>query len=54
MIEAFLNAPETATARDVEHQYRQHVEYVAVDDPHVAINVNTPDEYAALTNPQTR
>ena len=54
MIEAFLKAPETATARDVEHQYRQHVEYVAVDDPHVAINVNTPDEYAALTNPQTR
>ena len=54
MIEVFLKAPATATARDVEHQNQQHLQYVPVDDPHVAINVNTPDDYAALLNPQTR
>ena len=53
MIEVFLKAPATATARDVEHQHQQHVQYVPVDDPHVAMNVNTPEDYAALLNPQT-
>ena len=48
MIEAFLKAPAAATARDVEHQYAQHVEYVPVDDPAITININTPEEYAAL------
>lgn len=54
MIEAFLKAPATATARDVEHQHQQHLRYVPVDDAHVAMNVNTPQDYAALSNPQTR
>ena len=54
MIEVFLKAPATATARDIEHQHQQHVQYVPVDDPHVAMNVNTPEDYAALLNPQTR
>ena len=49
MIEAFIKAPVTATARDIEHQNREHIEYVPVDDPSVTINVNTPEEYAALT-----
>jgi CTP:molybdopterin cytidylyltransferase MocA len=48
MIEAFLKAPATATARDVEHQYAEHIEYAPVDDPAITINVNTPEEYAAL------
>ncbi len=48
MIEAFLKAPVTASARDLEHQNRQHIEYVAVDDPFVTLNVDTPEEYAAL------
>jgi molybdenum cofactor cytidylyltransferase len=54
MIEVFLKAPATATARDVEHQNQQHLQYLPVDDPHVAMNVNTLEEYAALLNPQTR
>jgi molybdenum cofactor cytidylyltransferase len=54
MIEAFLKAPATATAREVERQHNQHLQYVLVDDPHVGINVNTPDDYAALLNPQAR
>lgn len=49
MIEVFLKAPATSTARDVEHQNVEHIEYVPVDDPLVALNVNTPEEYASLT-----
>ena len=48
MIEAFLRAPATSTARDVEHHHLQHIGYIPVDDPLVAVNVNTPEEYAAL------
>jgi molybdenum cofactor cytidylyltransferase len=53
MIEAFLRAPATATARDVEHQNQRHIQYVPVDDSRVVMNVNTPEEYAALLNPRT-
>ena len=54
MIEAFLKAPATSTAREVEHQQQPHLRYVPVDDPHVSFNVNTPEDYAALLNPQAR
>jgi len=50
MIEVFLKARATATARDLEHQNVERLEYVAVDDPLIAVNVNTPEEYAALSN----
>jgi molybdenum cofactor cytidylyltransferase len=49
MIEAFLKAPPSATARDIEHQNLLHVTYVAIDDPLVTLNVDTPEEYAALS-----
>jgi molybdenum cofactor cytidylyltransferase len=48
MIEAFLQAPLTSTAREVEHRHRDHILYLQVDDPFVALNINTPDDYAAL------
>ncbi len=48
MIEAFLRGPTNSIARDVEHQYQEHIQYVPVDDPLVALNVNTPEDYAAL------
>jgi molybdenum cofactor cytidylyltransferase len=54
MIEVFLKAPATATARDIEHQQQGHIEYVSVDDPFVALNVDTPQDYAALTSPQMK
>jgi len=49
MIEAFLKAPPSATARDIEHQNLRHISYVVVDDPLVTLNVDTPQEYAALS-----
>jgi molybdenum cofactor cytidylyltransferase len=51
MLEAFLRAPETSNARDVEHAHQSQIEYVPVDDPFVALNVDTPEQYAALNLP---
>ncbi len=48
LIEAFLQAPPTASAREVERRYQEHISYVAVSDPFVALNINTPEDYAAL------
>jgi molybdenum cofactor cytidylyltransferase len=48
MIEAFLRAPLASTARQVEHAHPARIQYLTVDDPAVAMNINTPDEYAAL------
>jgi molybdenum cofactor cytidylyltransferase len=50
MIEAFLRAPATSTAREIEHQHQSRIQYVTVDDPFVAANVNTPEEYARLAS----
>jgi molybdenum cofactor cytidylyltransferase len=51
MIEAFLRAPAGATARDIEHQNQAKIEYFPVDDPFVALNVDTPQDYANLGVP---
>ena len=51
MLEAFLRAPEGWSARDVEHEHENEIEYVPVDDPLIALNVDTPEEYAALSMP---
>jgi molybdenum cofactor cytidylyltransferase len=48
MLEAFLKAPETSSAREVEHAHQSEIEYVPVDDPLVAVNVDTPEQYASL------
>jgi molybdenum cofactor cytidylyltransferase len=48
MIEAFLRAPATATARDIQREHQARVEYFPVDDPFVAMNVDTPEDYANL------
>jgi molybdenum cofactor cytidylyltransferase len=48
MLTAFLNAPETSNAREVEHAHQSEIEYVPVDDPLAALNIDTPEQYAAL------
>jgi len=48
LIEAFLKAPADAAARDIEHQHQEKIEYVAVEDSAIAVNVNTPEDYANL------
>jgi molybdenum cofactor cytidylyltransferase len=48
MMEAFLRVPATSIARDIEHGHEKHIQYVRVDDPLVALNINTPEDYARL------
>ena len=48
LMEKFLQAVPTASARDIEHRYQEHIQYVGVSDPFVALNINTPQDYAAL------
>jgi molybdenum cofactor cytidylyltransferase len=49
MLEAFLEAPPTSNARDIMHAHENEIDYVPVDDPSVALNVDTPDQFAALS-----
>jgi len=53
MIEVFLRAPGSSTARDLEHENRERIEYVPVNDPLVVVNVNTPEDYQALLSQST-
>ncbi len=48
MITAFLRAPVTSNAREVQHERADHLEYVDVDDPLVVLNVNTPEDYQRI------
>lgn len=49
MLEAFLRASESSNAREVEREHHGEIEYVPVDDPLVSCNIDTPEQYAALT-----
>lgn len=49
LIEAFLKAPSSSAARDIEHQLKEHIDYFPVNDPFVALNVDTPEDYARLS-----
>ena len=48
MIEAFLKAAATANAREIEHANQARVRYIPVDDPLVAANIDTPQDYESL------
>jgi molybdenum cofactor cytidylyltransferase len=48
MIERFLCEPVTGNARDVEHRFQEHIQYLPVSEPFVALNINTPEDYAKL------
>ncbi|HXW89241.1 MAG TPA: nucleotidyltransferase family protein [Terriglobales bacterium] len=50
MMEAFLKARPTANARELEHLNEQHIKYIALEDPMVILNVDTPEDYAALAS----
>jgi molybdenum cofactor cytidylyltransferase len=48
LLEAFLEAPYNSNAREVQRAHQSEIEYLPVDDPNVALNINTPEEYASL------
>ncbi len=53
LIEAFLNAPITSNARAVKHQHAQLIESIPVPDALLTIDINTPEQYAALAPDDT-
>ena len=48
LLEAFLRAPASSNAREIEHAHLEKIVYVPVEDPQVIANVDTPEQYAAL------
>ena len=50
MIHLFCAAPSAGNAAEIEHQHQHHIEYVAVEDPAVSLNVDTPEDYATLSS----
>jgi molybdenum cofactor cytidylyltransferase len=48
LIDAFLAAPLTSNAREVKRTHSEMIKSVPVPDPLVSVDVNTPEEYAAL------
>ncbi len=53
MMEQFLRAPNSATAREIERQHRPNVLYVPVTDERVVANVDTPEDYELLLRSET-
>jgi molybdenum cofactor cytidylyltransferase len=49
MITAFMHAPATSNASEVLRQHAQRVSYVAVNDPSVVANIDTPEDYEKIT-----
>jgi molybdenum cofactor cytidylyltransferase len=47
MMGAFLTAPPTATAREVEHANQQHICYIGTNDNLVVANFDTPQDYSS-------
>lgn len=53
MIGAFLDAPASNSAREVEHSLQPHIRYLPVFDALVAANVDTPEDFERLTSGMT-
>lgn len=48
LIDAFLAAPVASNAREIKHQYADLIESIPVPDALLTVDVNTPEQYAAL------
>ena len=48
MMEAFLQAPASANAREIEHASQQRIVYMTTEDSRVAANLDTPEDYARI------
>jgi molybdenum cofactor cytidylyltransferase len=50
LVDAFLAAPVTSNAREVKRAHAGMIDAVPVPESLVSVDVNTPEEYAALAN----
>lgn len=48
MLEAFLKAPASSSAREIMHANPSHIVYVPLEDSLVTTNVDTPQDYASI------
>jgi hypothetical protein len=48
MVEAVLRAPAESNAREIEHANQSHISYIAINDPLVTTNIDTPQDYVSL------
>lgn len=51
LIDAFLSAPVDSNAREVKRAHAEMIGAVPVADSLVSVDVNTPEEYAAISEP---
>ena len=49
LIAHFLDAPDTSNAREILHAHAQRIAYIPVPDSLEKAGLNTPEDYAALT-----
>ena len=49
LIDAFLAAPVTSNARTIKHEHAHLIESIPVQDALLSAEINTPEEYAALS-----
>ena len=49
LIDAFLAAPVSSNAREVKHAHAERFEYVSVSDPFLSADMNTPEQFAAIS-----
>jgi len=49
LMSAFLMAPPTSNARDIEHAHLERIHYFPLNDPLAVANVDTPEDYQRIT-----
>lgn len=50
LIDAFLAAPVSSNAREVKRAHAERIKYLAVAEPQIGVDLNTPEEYEAFTS----
>ena len=50
LIDAFLAAPASSNARDVKRAHVERIEYLAVAEPEIGLDLNTPEQYKAFSS----
>ena len=50
LIDAFLTAPVSSNAREVKRANAERIEYLAVAEPDIGVDLNTPEEYKAFSS----
>jgi molybdenum cofactor cytidylyltransferase len=50
LMDAFLAAPVSSNAREVKRAHAERIEYLAVTEPEIGLDLNTPEEYKAFSS----